>query len=651
MVRILSNFNSPRSRKWERESPAHSGRGVGVEYSISGLQEERKERTLDPKEQERTELHPRAGGAEADRLREGAERERRQRLCGERVARPIAMRTDMKRWKGCCWLLLALLLLGLLVAVGVLVFLARRPCCPPHAPYSQAAVAADSRRCSQVGRDILQKGGSAVDAAIATLLCSSLVHPQSLGIGGGSIYTIYDATKERVVVINAREAAPKNMHPDLLTRCTGFIKKGAQWIGVPGEVQGFRLAHRHFGKLPWSSLFEPSIQLAKKGFPFPKFLKRYINNPLLQVNKSSVRHLFYKSDGNLHDNVQYPLLAETLETIASKGPEAFYNGEIAQNLLKDIEEASAANESEKSNLTKEDFQEYKAQMVQPLTISLANYTMYTPPLPSRGAILSFILKILEGYHFTAKSLQGEDRMLTYHRIIEALKFGNGQLSNITPSKIQLLMAEKSAAAARHHIKNQTNDPSFYNNDVWAQESYGTSHLSVVDKEGNAVSVTSSINQIFGSMVYSKRTGIILNNQLADFCDCSRESIATADQQQPPSSMTPSILLSKDKSSMLVVGAAGGKKIISATAEVIMNKLWFGLSLEDAINAPRIHVQADYSVQFENSSDLDVVKAMRQRKHMMKDQDILPSVVQGIFRDHGCMEAVSDQRKLGKAAGY
>ncbi|XP_062887779.1 glutathione hydrolase 5 proenzyme-like [Mobula hypostoma] len=629
--------------------PRPQREGVGGEYSISGLQEERKERTLDPKEQERTELHPRAGGAEANRLREGAERERRQRLCGERVARPIAMRTDMKRWKGCCWLLLALLLLGLLVAVGVLVFLARRPCCPSHAPYSQGAVAADSRRCSQVGRDILKKGGSAVDAAIATLICSSLVHPQSLGIGGGSIYTIYDATRERVVVINAREAAPKNMQPDLLTRCTGLINKGAQWIGVPGEVQGFWLAHRHFGKLPWSSLFEPSIKLAKGGFAFPKFLKRFINYPLLQVNNSSFGHLFFESDGNLRDNVQYPLLAETLETIASKGPDAFYNGEITQNLLKDIEEeASAANESEKSNLTKEDFQEYKAQMVEPLTVSLANYTMYTPPLPSRGAILSFILKILEGYHFTAKSLQGEDRMLTYHRIIEALKFGNGQLSNLTPSKIQQLLAEKSADVARYHIKDQTNNASFYNNDLGAQESYGTSHLSVVDKEGNAVSVTSSINQIFGSMVYSKKTGIFLNNQLADFCGCSRESIAS--QRQPPSSMTPSILLSKDKSSMLVVGAAGGTKIISATAEVIMNKLWFGLNLEDAINAPRIHVQADYFVQFENSSDPDVVKAMRQRKHLTKYQDILPSVVQGIFRDHGCMEAVSDGRKLGKAAG-
>ncbi|XP_072911594.1 glutathione hydrolase 5 proenzyme-like [Hemitrygon akajei] len=564
------------------------------------------------------------------------------------------MRTDMKRWKGCCWLLLALLLLGLLVTIGVLAYLGRRRCCSPHAPYSQAAVAADSRMCSQVGRDILRKGGSAVDAAIATLLCSSLVHPQSLGIGGGSIYTIYDATKERVVVINAREAAPKNMHPALFDLCNGGLYKGPQWIGVPGEIEGYWQAHQLFGKLPWRSLFEPSIQLAKEGFAFPEYLRTFIRHPKLQIRKSSLGDLFYKSDGRLRDNVQYSELAKTLETIASKGPEAFYEGEITRNLLKDIENASPATNNGKSNLTEEDFKEYKAQMVQPLTVSLANYTMYTPPLPSRGGILSFILKILEGYNFTTKSLEGEGRMLTYHRIIEALKFGVGQMDALHPQKMQLLLNEKVIAGIRHRIHNLTNDPAYYENDFFVRESYGTSHLSVMDKEGNAVSVTSSINHIFGSMVYSKSTGIILNNQLADFCDSVKVNGPLLSQRQPPSSMTPTILLSKDKSSMMLVGAAGGKKIISATAQVIMNKLWFGLSLEDAINKPRIHVKSDNSLLFENNSDPDVVEAMKQREHQMIQQDTvqdkLPSVVQGIFRDHSCMEAASDPRKLGKAAG-
>ncbi|XP_059839279.1 glutathione hydrolase 5 proenzyme-like [Hypanus sabinus] len=560
----------------------------------------------------------------------------------------------MKPWKGCCWLLLALLALGLLVTIGVLAYLVGRRCCPPQAPYSQAAVAADSRLCSQVGRDILRKGGSAVDAAIATLLCSSLVHPQSLGIGGGSIYTIYDAAKGRVVVINAREAAPKNMHPALFDQCNGGLQKGAQWIGVPGEIEGYWQAHQLLGRLPWHSLFEPSIQLAKKGFAFPEYLRSFIRHPKLQISKSSVGNLFYKSDGRLRDNVQYSELAKTLETIASKGPKVFYEGEITRNLLKDIEEASSAANNGKSSLTEEDFKEYKADLLQPLTVSLANYTMYTPPFPSRGGILSFILKILEGYNFTRKSLEGEGRMLTYHRIIEALKFGVGQMDTMDPHKMQLLLTKGVIARTRHLIHNQTNDPAYYKNRLLVSESYGTSHLSVVDKEGNAVSVTSSINHIFGSMVYSKSTGIILNNQLADFCDSYRGNGAVPDQRHPPSSMTPTILLSKDKSSMLLVGAAGGKKIISATAQVIMNKLWFGLSLEDAINKPRIHVKTNNSLLFETNSDPDVVEAMAQRGHQMiqteSELDKLPSVVQGIFHDHSCMEAVSDPRKLGKAAG-
>ncbi|XP_051888446.1 glutathione hydrolase 5 proenzyme-like [Pristis pectinata] len=474
------------------------------------------------------------------------------------------MRTDMKRWKGCCWLLL-LLLLGLLVTVGVLLFLARVPRCSRDAPYSHAAVAADSHTCSQVGRGILQKGGSAVDAAIAALLCSSLVQPQSLGIGGGAIHTIYHAATGRVVVINAREGRSEEYAP-----------------GLPASMMS------------------------------PERLQDVL-----------------KGEG------EQPEVAVHIG-INDTGRERGMH--LPGNKL-----------AEQCNITEEDFRQYKVRVMQPQSISLRDYTMYTPPWPSRGAILSFVLKILEGFNFSPQSMEGKERKQTYHRIIEALKFGNGQLTKVNSANMSLLLSEEFAVAARRRIDNKTHLPSYYSNDLRGQESYGTSHVSVVDREGNAVSVTSSINHIFGSLVYSSRTGIILNNQLADFCDSVTNTKKVAGQQ-PPSSMSPSILLSKDKGSMMVVGAAGGTMILSTTAQVIMNKLWFGLSLEEAIREPRTHVMVNNFVQFEEEFDKDVVEAMRQKGHHVSESMQLKPIVQGIFRDHNCIEAVSDQRKLGKAAG-
>ncbi|XP_055511920.1 glutathione hydrolase 5 proenzyme-like [Leucoraja erinacea] len=555
----------------------------------------------------------------------------------------------MKRWKGCHWLLLVSVL-GVLAVVGVLVYVTRRGCCPSQAPYAHAAVAADSTNCSKVGRDILQQGGSAVDAAIAAMLCSSLVHPQSVGIGGGSIYTIYQAATDRVTVINAREVAAKNLHPGMFSRCSKTVPiPGAQWIGVPGEIQGYWDAHQQFGKLPWKSLFQPAIQLARNGIEINPILKKFLEHILLkpELLKRKIGSLFYNDNGTLRKTVLYAQLAKTLETIAKQGPGAFYNGNIAQDLIKDIMNASDHQDSA-SNLTLEDFRQYKAVVMEPLTVSLGKYTMYTPPAPSRSAIIIFMLKILEGFNFTPKSLEKDQKVETYHRIIESLKFANGGEDKISSAKILPQLLEQFAQAARKKIDGQAHPQEYYSNISGGKESYGTSHVSVIDSEGNAVSVTSSINHPFGSMVYSESTGIILNNQLTDFCGSGNLEVAGL---QPPSSMSPSILLSKDRESMMVLGASGGSMITSAIAQVITNKLWFGLNMKEAITQPRIYVAAGNVVHFEGSFDVDTKNALLQKNHSSKKPLPLPSVVQGIFREHGCIEAVSDERKKGTSAGY
>ncbi|XP_067911532.1 glutathione hydrolase 5 proenzyme-like [Heterodontus francisci] len=560
----------------------------------------------------------------------------------------------MKNWRSCCCLVL--LIVAVLVTVGTVLFLVWKPRCGGENFYTHAAVAADSVNCSEIGRNILEQGGSAVDGAIAALLCSSLINPQSMGIGGGAIFTIYSASKGRVTVINAREVIPQNLKPSSFPKCVSYLESGpsTQWIGVPGELRGYWEVHKKFGKLPWKSLFEPSIQLAKSGFQLPVALKGFLLHPKLRpkIINSSLGSLFYTSAGHPHEIVQYPQLAETLRVIADQGVDAFYNGNITNILIEDVQKDKHYSGS---TFTLEDFKQYKASVMEPLNISLGDYVMYSPPQPTWGAILSLILNILKGFNFTPKSMERRQRAQTYHRIIEALKFTNGQLSRLKDPKVHSkvmseLLSDQFAELIRRQIDDQVHPPHYYNT-VQEIEKYGTSHVSVIDKDGNAVSVTSSINHIFGSMIISPRTGIILNNQLADFCQSvgSRPDIKAG--QQPPSYMSPSILISQDKKSIMLVGGAGGKMIISAIAQIIMNKLWFGLSMEDAIEKRRVHVTSSNSVQFEKDFDEAVKKTLQQKGHNTTDPSPLPSVVQGIFKDHDCIEAVSDYRKYGKSAGY
>ncbi|XP_067861555.1 glutathione hydrolase 5 proenzyme-like [Heptranchias perlo] len=558
----------------------------------------------------------------------------------------------MKKWRGSCCLVV--LLVAALVAAGIVLILFWRSRCRGENFYTHAAVAADSETCSHIGRNILEQGGSAVDGAIAALLCTSLINPQSMGIGGGAIFTIYNRSQGRVTVINAREAVPEKVMPGLLTGCSR-LNPGTQWIAVPGELRGYWKAHEQFGKLPWKSLFEPTIQLAETGFRLPELLRKFLEHQQLRhfINNSLLRTLFYNNFGEPLEFVRYHQLAKTLKVIADQGPDAFYNGQIAQDLITDIQEAAAAQKSD-STLTAEDLRRYKASVVKPLTVSLGDYMMYSPPLPTRGAILSFILNILKGFHFTRESMEGDQKVLTYHRIIEALKFGNGQLSRMTdptfrPYNLSVLLSDRFAELMRQRIDNEAHPLQYYNIEHQAMEKYSTSHISVLDKDGNAVSVTSTINQIFGSMIFSPRTGIILNNQLADFCRADRSPSNIAGQ--PPSSMSPSILISQDRKSIMVVGGAGGSMILSATAQVIMNKLWFGLSMKEAIEKKRIHIISDNSLQFEEEFDERVKNEMKRKGHTITSPSQLPSVIQGIFADQVCIEAVSDSRKYGKSAGY
>ncbi|KAM9360703.1 glutathione hydrolase 5 proenzyme-like [Symphorus nematophorus] len=494
-------------------------------------------------------------------------------------------------------------------------------------------------------RNILKKGGSAVDAAIAALLCTSVINAQSAGIGGGSMFTVMDSSGE-VKIINSRETVPRNVKPDLLKSCS---KKGPlmpDWIGVPGEIRGYAEAHRLYGKLPWSDLFQPTIKLARDGFPIPEIQGQYIATHVNTSRSQALRKLFSDTDGNLlktGDIVKFEKLADTLETIANNGPEAFYSGRIAEDLIRDIQEAGGT-------LTMQDLAEYNVAVTDAWAVPFEEYQMYIPPPPAGGVVLSLILNIMKGYHLNPEA---EKDNLTYHHYVEAFKFANGYRKLIRDLKIrpEAEMAKNfTSDSFADHIRSlitdsKTHGPEYYNIKS-SLDSVGTTHVSVLAEDGSAVSVTSSINDIFGSMVLSPSTGVILNNQLADFCNREFDDIFPG--EQPPSSMAPTVLKSQSKT--LVIGASGGNMITTGVASALMNHLWFEKSLKKAIAAPVVFVNKT-TLQFQRGFNESVIEGLKALGHEVKPEAKFFNVVNAVEKVDGCIYAESDERKKGKAAGY
>ncbi|XP_068419408.1 glutathione hydrolase 5 proenzyme isoform X3 [Eschrichtius robustus] len=556
---------------------------------------------------------------------------------------------------------ISMVLLGLGLALAIIVPIVvvswHRVHCGPQA-FAHAAVAADSKICSDIGRAILQQHGSPVDATIAALVCTGVVNPQSMGLGGGVIFTIYNAST------------------------------GAQWIGVPGELRGYAEAHRRHGRLPWAQLFGPTIALLRGGLRVPRVLSRFLHSSYLRpsLHASSLRQLFFNGTEPLspHDPLPWPALAATLETVAAEGAEALYTGRLGQILLEDVAK-------EGSQLTPQDLASFRPEVVDALEVPLGNYTLYSPPPPAGGAILSFVLNVLKGFNFSAESVaRPEGRVNLYHHLVETLKFARGQRWRLwdprSHPEVQNASQDLLGEALAQHIHQQIDSRgdhqlSHYSlAGTWSHR-MGTAHVSVLGEDGSAVSATSTINTPFGAMVYSPRTGILLNNELLDLCwrhprgsgvtpppETGMEGAAPGGRwlgseaalipvrppvpgERPPSSMVPSILVNAAQGSKLVIGGAGGELIISAVAQAIMNKLWLGLDLQAAIAAPILHVDGKGRVEYEPSFSQEVKKGLQYRGQNQTERPVFLNVVQAVSQDGACVYAVADPRKGGEPSGY
>lgn len=525
----------------------------------------------------------------------------------------------------------------------------------------KGAVATEHKTCSDIGLSMLKQGGSAVDAAISAALCVGSIDSFASGIGGGGFMLVSDK-HGKADFFNFRETAPAASHQDMFKGHPEKSLTGPLSIAIPGELRGFELAHKSHGKLPWKKVVEPIVKLNRDGFKVTALLAKYIKSSGDDIKKDPALSAVFVRNGELlkeGDVCKRPAYAKTLEIIAKKGVDAFYKGELTAKMVAEIRQLGGI-------ITEEDFHSYKAERSRPLVTNFNGRQIITTPPPTSGAILISFLNILEKMNL--KKVNGDFDVRSYHSIVEAFRFAYAQRSKLgDPSMVDLskilpkILSKSNAAAMRANISDsQTFPPSYYHPDFDTVHSAGTTSLSVIAPNGDAVSLMSTINYYFGSKVGSVSTGVIWNDEMDDFSTPGSSNVfgfpASPNNyvqpgKRPLSSGVPTLVV-KDGRIEMSIGASGGSRIISSVAQVLLRSLTIDQRLDDAVNAPRIHNQLfPDTLILEADFDKKISAALATKKHniTLLKPDETQSTVQAIQVKNGRLWAVSDGRKYGEAS--
>lgn len=522
---------------------------------------------------------------------------------------------------------------------------------------------------SQVGINILKQGGNAVDAGVAVAFALAVTYPQAGNIGGGG-FMLYREHSGNVYAIDYREKAPAAASRDMYLDASGNVIKNLSTLGylasgVPGTVAGLYEMHKKFGRLEWQKLIQPAIDLAKNGFVINRYKQDGLAYKLEKFNKfEATKRIFTDHGQALAEGAMLVQtdLANTLSLIQDNGPDGFYKGETARRIAEEMKKNGGL-------ITEQDLADYRPVWRDPLHFTYRNHDIYSMPLPSSGGIvMAEILNILEQ---TNLHDLGHNSSNTIHNWVEAERLAYADRAKYLGDEdfvdvpVQTLISKAYAKDLRAKTNPwiATRSETIHNELLPGHESLETTHFSVVDRWGNGVSSTYTLNSSYGSCVVIDGTGILMNNEMDDFSIkpgypniygmIGNEANSIQPGKRMLSSMTPSMVVKND-SLLMLVGSPGGSRIITSVAQVISNVIDFGFNVREAVEAPRFHHQWMPDVVYLERMGFtqDVKFNLMNRGHHLKTVEALGDIHAIKYNNsHNEWTGWSDPRRNGMALGY
>ena len=496
-----------------------------------------------------------------------------------------------------------------------------------------AAIVSARKEASKIGIDIIKQGGNAFDAAVAVGFALTVCYPFAGNIAGGG-FMVYRTNDGQTGSLDYREKAPLLAHRDMYLDSLGrtipnLSQIGGLASGVPGSVAGMVEMHQKFGSLPWEALLQPAIDLAQKGFRVTKkqahTLRRY-QKTIIEVNGE---HSLYSQQHKHRKRIKNPELANTLKIIQKKGHDGFYKGIVAEKLIHKVQETGGI-------ISQDDLDLYRSIWREPVAFNYHDLTIYSMGPPSSGGIcIGQILKMAEPYpldrfgHNTLKSIQV--LVEAQRRSFADRSHFLGDQDFVTISVDSLL--DKNYLSHRMHTMdfNQATPSEDIRPGVLSErENFNTTHYSIIDTQGNAVAVTTTLNGAYGSKVYVEELGTFLNNEMDDFVSNPNEpnmfgmfggqANAIEPQKRMLSSMTPTIVEKKGQLA-LIVGTPGGPTIITSVVQTILNVFEYDMKVQNAVEAPRFHHQwyPDVIVMEPDLFELELIDSLRQKEYKISEE--------------------------------
>ncbi|MBC3758832.1 gamma-glutamyltransferase [Hyunsoonleella sp. SJ7] len=530
-----------------------------------------------------------------------------------------------------------------------------------------AMVVSARKEASQIGVDMLKQGGNAFDAMVATHLALAVAYPYAGNLGGGG-FMVYRKADGEIGSLDFREKAPLGATRDMYLDDNGEVIPNKSWLGalaagVPGSVAGIFEVHEKLGSLPLETIFEPILNLANKGVVVTEkqvnTIKEY--QPLFRdVNKDSIP---FDKNWKVGDTIKYPALASTLERILLFGKNEFYKGETAKKLVQFIQDNGGI-------LTLEDLEKYEAKWRKPITFTYDDLNIISMGPPSSGGIcMAQILKMVEPFHLDE---YGHNSLKTIQTITEAERRAYADRSfylgdsDFVKIPIQTLISDAYLTGRMDNFSFERATPSsqLSHGNIEVIESYETTHYSLVDQFGNAIAVTTTLNGAYGSKLYCPELGFFLNNEMDDFSSkpgvpnmfglVGAEANSIAPEKRMLSSMTPTIV-EKNGEFYMTLGTPGGATIITSVLQTILNVHEFGMTMQEAVDAPRFHHQwlPDEIVMEPNSFDKSLIEQLKILGYQIREgESIILGKVDGILvLSDKSYEGGADRRGDDTAIGF